>query len=164
MNSLLLLENEFDYILLLLSRHQVISDSATTWTAACQVSLSLTIPRCLPKFMSIASVMSSNHLILCHPLLLLRSIFPSIMAFSNELVVPSGGQSIGASASASASVLSMNTQHQFPLGFTSLISLLSKGLSRVFSSITVQIVSSSALSLLYGPTFTLIYDYWRNQF
>jgi len=58
--------------------------------------------------MSIESVMPSNHLILCHPLLLLPSIFPSIRVFSNELAFSSGGQSIGASAS--ASVLPMNIQ------------------------------------------------------
>ena len=62
-------------------RHSVVSNSATPWTAACQASLSIT------KFMSIESVMPSNHLILCHPLLLLPSIFPSIRVFSNESVL-----------------------------------------------------------------------------
>ena len=76
-----------------------------------------------------------NHLIFCHPLLLLPSIFPSIRAFSNELALTSGGQSIGASVS--ASVLPMNIQGWLPLGLTSLISLQSKGLSRVFSSTTI---------------------------
>ena len=56
----------------------------TTWTAACQASLSITNSQSLPKIMSIESVMPSNHLILCHPLLLLPSIFPSIRVFSNE--------------------------------------------------------------------------------
>ena len=56
----------------------------TPWTAARQASLSITNSRSLPKFMSIESVMPSNHLILCHPLLLLPSIFPSIRVFSNE--------------------------------------------------------------------------------
>ena len=59
----------------------------TPWTAAHQASLSLTISPSLPKFMSIASVMPSNHLILCHPLLLLPLIFPSIRVFSNESVL-----------------------------------------------------------------------------
>ena len=59
----------------------------TPWTAACQASLSLTISRSLLKFVSIASVMPSNHLILCHPLLFLPSIFPSIRDFSNESAV-----------------------------------------------------------------------------
>ena len=57
---------------------------ATPWSAACQASLSITISQSLPKFMSIELVMPSNHLILCHPLLLLPSIFHSITVFSNE--------------------------------------------------------------------------------
>ena len=60
---------------------------ATPWTAACQVSLSITNSRRSPKLMSIESVMPSNHLILCCPLLLLPSIFPSIRVFSNESVL-----------------------------------------------------------------------------
>ena len=60
---------------------------ATPWTAACQASLSITNSRGLLKLMSIESVMPSNHLILCHPLLLPSSIFPSIRVFSNEPVL-----------------------------------------------------------------------------
>ena len=60
---------------------------ATSWTSACHVSLSLTISRSLPKFMPIESVMLPNNLILCHPLLLLSSVFPSIWVFSNESVL-----------------------------------------------------------------------------
>ena len=62
----------------------VVSDSATPWTAACQASLSITNSQILLKLMSIESVMPSNHLILCRPLLFLPSIFPSIGVFSNE--------------------------------------------------------------------------------
>ena len=58
------------------------------WTAACQAPLSITNSQSLLKLMSIKSVMPSNHLILCHPLLLLPSIFPSIRVFSNESVLP----------------------------------------------------------------------------
>ena len=86
--------------------------------------------------MPIESVMRSNHLILCHLLLLLPSIFPASGSFPMSQFFASGGQSIGASAS--ASVLPMYIQGWFPLGLTGLISLLSKGLSRVFSSTTVQ--------------------------
>ena len=106
----------------------------TPWPAACQASLSSTISRSLFKFMSIESVIPSNYLILCHPVLLLPSIFPSIRIFSNEWLFASGGQSIGASASE----LPVNIQGWFPLELTGLISLLSKGLSRVFCSTTVQ--------------------------
>ena len=107
---------------------------ATPWTAAGQASLSLTISRRLPKFMSIESVMPSNHLILCHPLLLLLSILTSIRVISNESAVHISGQSTGASAS----FLPKSIQGWFPLRLTRLISLLFKGLSRVFSSTTVQ--------------------------
>ena len=62
----------------------VVSDSVTPWTAACQASLSITNSRSLLKLMSIESVMPSNHLILCRPLFLLPSIFPSIRVFSNK--------------------------------------------------------------------------------
>ena len=113
----------------------VLSDFATLWTAAHQASLSITNSWSLLKLMSIESVMPSNHLILCCPLLLLPSVFPSIRVFSNQSFT-SGGQSIGVSAS--ASVFSMIIQDCFPLGLTGWISLQSKGLSRVFSNTTVQ--------------------------
>ena len=106
-------------------------------TAAHQASLSVTNFWNLLKLTSIELVMSSNHLILCCPLLLLPSVFPTIRVFSKmSWLFTSGGQSIGASAS--ASVLPMNIQSWFLLGLNGLISLLSKGLSRVFSSTTLQ--------------------------
>ena len=116
---------------------QVTQWCLTPWTAARQASLSITSCWSLLKLMSIESVMSFNHLILCRPLLLLPLIFPSIRVFSSgQIVFPSGDQSIGASAS--ASVLPINIQDWFPLRLTALISLQSKGLSRVFSNTTVQ--------------------------
>ena len=105
-------------------------------TAACQASLSITNSQSLLKLMSIESGMPSNHLILCRPILLLPSIFPSIRVFSNESVVCIRWPSIGVSAS--ASVLPMNIQNWFLLELTGWISLQSKGLSRVFSNTTVQ--------------------------
>ena len=108
----------------------------TPWTATRQASLSITNSRSSPKIMSIESVMPFNHLILCHLLLLLPSIFPSIRVFSNVSARQSGGQSIGVSAS--TSVLPLNTQDLSPLGWTGWISLQSKGLSRVFSNTTIQ--------------------------
>ena len=107
------------------------------WTAVRQVSLFSTISRSLLKFMCIESVMLSKHLILCCPLLLLLSVFPSIRVFSwVSQLFTSGGQTI--EASALASILPMNIQGWFPFGLTDLISLQSKGLSGVFSNTTVQ--------------------------
>ena len=87
---------------------------ATPWTTAQEDSLSITNSWSKPKFTSIELVMPSNHLILCHSLLLLPSIFLNIRIFSNGQLFASGGQNIGVSAS--ASVLPMNTQDWFPLG------------------------------------------------
>ena len=129
----------------------------TPWTAAHQASLSFTISQSLLKFISIESVMPYNHLILCHPLLLLPSIFLSIRVFS----FASGGQSIGASTS--ASILPMNIQGWFPLQLTGLISLLSKGLSRVFSNTTIWKNQFSGAQPSSGPTLTSIHDYWKNH-
>ena len=139
----------------------VVFDSVTLWTAVCQASLSITNPQSPLKLMFIKSMMPSNHLILCRPLLLLPSIFTSIRSFPMNQFFTSGGQEIGASAS--VSVLPMNIQDWFPLGCTGCISLQSKGLSRVFSNTTVQKHHSSALSFLYGPTLTSIHDYWKNH-
>ena len=108
---------------------------ATPWTAAHQASLSLTISQSLPKFMFIEWVMLSNHLILCCLLLLLTSVFPSIRVFFHESVLCIMRPNIGTSAS--ASVLPVSIQSWLPLRLTGLISLLSKGLSGVFSSTTV---------------------------
>ena len=104
----------------------------TPGTAACQVFLSFTISWSLLKVMSTESMTSSNHLILCCPLLL-SSTFSSIRSFPISLFFASSGPSIRASES----FLSMNIQGWFPLELTGLISLLSKGLSRVFFSTIV---------------------------
>ena len=97
-----------------------------------QTCLSFNISWSLLKLMS---VILSNHLILCHSLLLLLSIFPSSRVFSKELFTLSG-QSTGVSGS--ASILPMNIQGWFPLGLSNLILFQSKGISRVFSNTTVQ--------------------------
>ena len=94
----------------------------TPWTAACQSSLSNNNSWSLLKLMPIKSVMPFNHLILCHLPLLLPSIFPSIRVFFNESTLH----------------IRKIVQGLFPLGLTGLISLLSEGLSRVFSNPTVQ--------------------------
>ena len=124
------------------------SDSVTPRTAAHQASLSITNSRSLLRLMSIESVMPSNHLTLCRPLILLPAIFPSIRVFSNESALHIRCQSTGVSAS--ASVLPMNIQDWFPLGWTGWISLQSKGLSRVFSntpSVTFILASSSFINI-----------------
>ena len=115
-----------------------------------QASLSFTISWSSLRLMSIELVIPSNHLILCCPLLLLPSILPSIRVYPMSQFFASGGQSIGASAS--ASVLPMNTQGWFPLGLIDLISLQSKGLSRVLSSIFFTIYFT-----LFSTYFMLIY-------
>ena len=106
----------------------------TPWTAAGQDSLSFIISRSLLKLTSVESVMPSSHLVLCRPLLPLPSIF--IRVFSTESALCIRCQSIGVSAL--SSVLPMSIQDWFPSGFTGLISLLPKGLSRVLSNTTVQ--------------------------
>ena len=129
---LLGLETQFNSVQLL-SHVQLF---ATPWTAAHQASLSITNSRSLLKLMSIMLVMPSNHLILCRLLLLLPQSFPGWRSFPMSQFFASGGQSIRVSVS--ASVLPLNIQDWFPLGWTDWISLLSNGLSRVFSYTTVQ--------------------------
>ena len=92
----------------------------TPWTAACQASLSIANCQSWLKLMSIESVMPSNHLILCHPLLLPPSIFPASGSFPMSQFFASGGQSIGVLAS--TSVLPMNTHYWSLLGWTGWIS------------------------------------------
>ena len=96
--------------------------------------------------------MPSNHLILCRPLLLPPSIYPSIRVFSSESVLCISDQSIGVSAS--ASVLPLNIQDWSPLGWTGWISLQSKRLSRVFSNTTVQKHQSFAIHLCLQSNLT----------
>ena len=103
----------------------------TPRTAAHQASLSITNSQSLLKLMPIELMMPSNHLILCHPLLLLLQFSPASGSFPMSWLFSSGGRSIGASAP-------MNIPGWFPLGLTGLISLQSKGLSRVFWNTTVQ--------------------------
>ena len=139
----------------------VVSNSATPWTAARQASLSTTnsqsrsnscplSQQCYPTISSSVVPFSS-----CLQFFLASGSFPVSQFFI------SGGQSIGASAS--TSVLPMNIQDWFPLGWTGLISLPFKELSRVFSNTTAQKRHSSVLSFLYGLTLTSIQDYWKNH-
>ena len=107
----------------------------TAWTAAQQASLSIASSWSLLKLMSIELVMPSNHHILYHSFMLLPSIYPSIRVFSNELVLQVRWPKYWSFS------FSINLSNEYSalvsLGWTALISLLSKGLSRVFSSTTV---------------------------
>ena len=87
--------------------------------------------------------------------------FPASGSFQMSQLFALGGQSIGVSAS--TSVLPMNTQDRFSLGWTGWISLQSKGLSRVFSNTTVQKHQFFSTQLFYSPTLTSIHDYWKNH-
>ena len=87
--------------------------------------------------------------------------FPASGSFPVSQFFTSGGQSIRISAS--ASVLPMNIQDWFPLGWTGWISLQAKVFSRVFSNTTIKSINSSVLNFLYSPTLTSIRDYWKNH-
>ena len=139
----------------------VVSDSATLWTAARQASLSIANYWSLLKLMSIESVMPSNHLILCLPLLLLPSIVPSIRVFSNESALCSGGQSIGVSAS--TSVLPMNTQDWSPLGWTGGFPCSPRDSQESSPTPQFKSINSLVLSFLYSPTLTSKHDHWKNH-
>ena len=108
----------------------------TPWTAACQASLFIMNSRGLHKLMSIESVMPSNHLILCHSLFLPPSIFHSISVFSNESVLPIRWSKYWSFSFS----ISPSSEYSRLISFRIdwLISLLSKGLSRIFSNTTVQ--------------------------
>ena len=125
---------------------------ATPWIAARQASLSITNCRSSLRLMSIESVMPSNHLILCRPLLLQSSIFPSIRVFSNESAL----QIRWPKYWSFSFNISPSNEHPYwsPSEWTGWISLQFKGLSRVFSNTTVQNINSSALSFHYSPTLT----------
>ena len=133
----------------------------TPWTIACQVSLSITSTQSLLKLMSIESVMPPNHLLLCHPLLLLPLIFPSIRSFPVSWFFPSGSQSIGASVS--ASVLPKNIQGWSPLGLAGMISLSPRDPQESSPTPQFKSINSLVLSLLYGPSLTSLQDYRRNH-
>ena len=133
----------------------------SSWQEACQAPLSFTISLSLFKFTSIESVMLSIYLILCHPLLLLPSIFPSIRVFSNESII----------CIRWPKVLKFQLQHQsfqwiFWTGFLwdGLVGSPCSPRDSQESSPTPQfeIINSLVLSLLYGPTLIYVHDYWKN--
>ena len=133
----------------------------TPWTAAYQASLSLTNSQSLPKPMSIESVMPSSHLILCHFLLLLPSIFPSIRIFSSKLALcirwPEDW-SFSFSVSPSNEYSELVSFRMDWLDLLAVQGTLESSPTPHFKSI-----SSSALSFLYSPTLTSMHDCWKNH-
>ena len=132
----------------------------TPWTAACQASLSITNSWSLLKLMSIESVMPSNHLIFCHPLLLPSLIFPSIKVFSSESVLCIRWPkycSFSFSISPSSVYLGL-----ISLRWTDWTSLLFKGLSKIFSNTTVQKHQFFSAQLSLWSIFH-IHDNWTSH-
>ena len=134
-------------------------NSLTPWNAARQASLSIANSQSLLNLISIESMVPSNHLIFCRPLLLLPLIFPSVRVFANESTLRNRWPKNWSSAS----VLPMNIQHWFPLGPTGWFSLLSKELSRIFSNTTFQKHQFFGAQLSFCPTLIAIHDYWKNH-
>ena len=138
------------------------SNSATPWTAAHQASLSICNSWSLLKLVSIYSVMSSSHLILCRPLLLLPSFFPSSRVFSNESVLRIKWPKYCSFS------FSISPSNEYPGLISFRIDwfdfLESKGLSRIFSNTTVQMHQFFGAQLsLCNPILTSIHDYWKNH-
>ena len=133
----------------------------TPWTAACQASMSITYSWSLLKLMSIKSVMLSNHLILCHSLLVLASIFPKIRVFSNESALRirwpkhwSFSFSISPSNEYSGLI-------SFRIDWLDLLAV--QGTVKSLLQYHISKASILLLSFLYDPTLTSIHDYWKNH-
>ena len=134
---------------------------ATPWTTACQASLFIT--NSLGAYSNSCASSQWGHPTISSSAVLFSSCpqsFPASRSFQMTQFFASGGQSIGASAS--ASVLSMNIQDWFPLGVTGWVSLQSKGLSRVLSKPQFKSINSLGLNFLCSSNRTSIHDYWKN--
>ena len=132
------------------------SDSATPWTAACQASLSFTVSWSLLKLMSIEQRTTSNRLILCCPLLLLPSIFPSIRVFSNESALHIRCPKYWSFS------FSINPSNEY-LGLISFTTNWFDPLAESSPSPQFKSISFLTLSPPYGPTLTSIHDQWKNH-
>ena len=133
----------------------------TAWTAVWQPSLSITNSQSLLRLMSIESVMPSNHLILCHPLLLLPSVFPSIRVFSNQSALRIRWPeywSFSFSISPSNEYLGLIS---FRIDWFDLLAV--QGTLKSSPTPQFKSINSSVLSLLHGPTLTSVHDYWKNH-
>ena len=137
----------------------------TPWTAGSQASLSITNSWSLLKLMSITMVMPSNHVTLCHPLLLLPSIFPSIRVFPNESVLR---LRLPKYWSFSFSISPYNEYSgliSFRMDWLDLLAVqgtLESSLNHSFEP-QFKSINSLALSFLYSPTLTSIHDHWKNH-
>ena len=134
---------------------------ATPWTAAHRASLSITNSQSLLKFMSIELVMPSNYLILCCPILLLPSIFPSIRVFSNESILCISWPKYWSFSFNS----SPSNEHpgliSFRMDWLNLPAV--QGTQESSPIPQFKSINSLALSFLYSPTLTSVHDYWKNQ-
>ena len=133
------------------------SNSVILWAATCQASGSFTVSQSSLKFMSSVVVMLSNLLILCHPLLLCLQYFPDSGSFPMTQIFSSGGQSIGASASASVLPMNIPGLVSFRIDWFDLLTVqwvLKSPPAPQFKSI-----NSLTLSLPYGPTLIFIHGY-----
>ena len=138
---------------------------ATPWTAAHQASLSITNFQSLLRFMCIESVLPSNHLILCRPLLLLASIFPSITVFSKESVLHIGWPEYWSFSFSISSSSEYSELISFRMDWLDLLAVqgtLKSLLQHHSPTPQFKSISSSALSFLYSPTLTSIHDNWKN--
>ena len=138
------------------------SNSETPWTAGRQASLSFTISWSFLKLMSIELVMPSNHLILCCPLLLSLSIFPSIRVFSNASALHIRWPKYW---SFSFNISPSNEYSRLISFRMDSLDLLAVPRDSQESSLTLQFksINSSVLSFLYISTLTPIHDYWKNR-
>ena len=133
----------------------------TPWTAALQASLSITNSQSLLKLMSIESVMPSNHLILCHTCLLPPLTFPSIRVFSSESTLPIRWPEYWTFNFSISPSNEYSGRISFRMDWLDLLAV--QGTQE--SSLTPQFksINSLALSFLYSPILTSIYDYWKNH-
>ena len=135
----------------------------TPWTTARQASLSITNSRSTPKPMSIESVMPSNHLILCRPLLLLPSILPSIRVFSNASALHIRWPKYWSFSFN----ISPSNEHpgliSFRMEWLDLLTVQGTLKSLLQHHSSKASINSSAVSFLYSPTLTSIYDHWKNH-
>ena len=134
---------------------------ATPWTAACQASLSITNSRSLLKLMFIELVMPSNHLLLCCPLLLPPSVFPSIRVFSSESVLHISGPKYWSFSFSISPSNQYSGLISFRMDWLDLLAVQGTLKSLLQHHSSKHQFFSTQLS--FSPTFTSIHDYWKNH-